>query len=514
MGYFRQRKSKDAGFTIVELLIVIIVIAILSTLAIVSYNGIKIRAQTAVVQTDLDGAAKTLEIYKNGTSSTITYPPDLATANLKSSSGTIFQYTYTSSTNSYCLSATNGSIAYNITSSSNVPTSGVCPGDSPPGGYTPPTGWSSIASGGVHSCGIYTGKIYCWGANTWGQLGDGTNTTSTVPVAVVTTGALSGKTMASVYASGNNSCALSIDGLAYCWGYNAQGMLGNGTTTNTNTPVAVTTSGVLSGKTISSLALGGLDTCALASGQVYCWGYNGFGEVGDSTTIQRTTAVAVNTSGALSGKTVVAIGGGSFSNCAATSDGNAYCWGDNANGRLGNNSTTDAYSPVAVDKTGVLSGKSVTQVIAGATACAIASGAAYCWGAGTAGQLGNNSSADSWVPVAVSTAGVLSGKTIDAISNYYDTCVLSGGKPYCWGQAGSGQLGNNQSFASSIPVATTTTGVLSGVTLTMIANGGDHNCAAYSGGAYCWGANNAPGGELGNGTSGGSSSNPVQVSGP
>lgn len=139
-----------SGFTIIELLVVIVVIAILATIVLVAYNGIQNRAHIATVQSDLENASKELELYKFGTSTSAAYPPDQTSANLPMSTGTTYQYIYTSSTNSYCLTGTNGGNSYMITSTNNVPTAGSC--SSAPSGYET----APIASGASTSFGGYS----------------------------------------------------------------------------------------------------------------------------------------------------------------------------------------------------------------------------------------------------------------------------------------------------------------------------------------------------------------------
>ena len=202
--------------------------------------------------------------------------------------------------------------------------------------------------------------------------------------------------------------------------------------------------------------------------------------------------------------------------CAISLSNRAYCWGSGSSGQLGNNSTTNSSIPVAVNTTGVLAGKTIKQISAGSLyTCAVASdNKAYCWGRGDLGQLGNNSTTNSSIPVAVNTTGVLAGKAIKQISTGFShTCAIaSDDKAYCWGSGTSGQLGNNLYTNSSIPVAVNTTGVLAGKTIKQISAGTSHTCAIASDDkAYCWGSVSF--GAIGN-NSAANSSVPVRVYAP
>jgi alpha-tubulin suppressor-like RCC1 family protein len=367
-------------------------------------------------------------------------------------------------------------------------------------------GSTSIARGSNHACAVESGTAYCWGSDDDGQLGDGSTLDSSIPVAVNTSGALAGKTLTQIAGGADFTCALDSTGHAYCWGNDDHGQLGDGSTSSVIVPVAVDTSGVLAGKTLTQIATGADFTCALDSaGAAYCWGGNDFGGLGDGSTSDSNVPVAVDTSGVLAGKTLTQIAVGDYHGCALDSLGAAYCWGWNAGGQLGNGNTADSSVPVAVDTSGVLAGKTLTQITGGSSTCALdASGAAYCWGDNSTGQLGDGSTTGSSVPVAVDASGVLAGKTLTGIATgpaAAQACAVdSAGKAYCWGYDQYGQLGNGTTaFDSTVPVAVDTSGVLAGKTLTQIAIGGTNTCAVDTDGAlYCWGSNAL--GSLGDGS--------------
>jgi hypothetical protein len=253
----------------------------------------------------------------------------------------------------------------------------------------------------------------------------------------------------------NFSCGIGTDGNAYCKGENKYGQLGDGTEISSTKNVAVYAYGVLRGKTIKSITAGRSYACAIASDDLaYCWGANGGGNLGDGSNAGSPFPESVNTDGALKGKTFKSISAGASHTCAIASDHLAYCWGFNSyDGRLGNNSDKESNVPVAVDASGVLSGKTIKSISAGfGNTCAIASDdQAYCWGDGYYGLLGNDTKTFSWVPVAVYTGGALSDKTIKSIDtfplgelNTDHVCVVaSDDKKYCWGhdENGLSQLG-------------------------------------------------------------------------
>ena len=354
-----------------------------------------------------------------------------------------------------------------------------------------------------------------WGTNGEGELGNNSTSTSGTPVAVVTSGVLAGKTITSVAVGGNHTLVLCSDGTLAVWGDNTYGQFGNGSTTASNVPVQINATGVLAGKTVVAVAAGGLHSLVLCSdGTLISWGNNSSGQLGNSTTTQSTVPVLVSTSGVLAGKSVVAIACGSIHCMALCDDGTLTAWGYNGYGELGTGSFTDSSVPVAVNQTGALSGKSVTSIGAGSThSLAVCSdGTAFAWGENTNGELGNGANANQNVPLAVNKTGVLSGKSIAAISggNAFTIARCTDGTVAGWGYGGDGQLGTSSISSSNVPVLINTAGVLSGKTVIGTSTGYRHSLATCADGTQvAWGSNYNS--QLGNG--GAADSNvPVTVS--
>lgn len=471
-----KQLHKSSGFTIVELLVVVVVIAILAAITIVSYNGVAQRAVIATMKNDLGSARTQLEMSRT-TSGSNEYPSSTETAALKASGDNVLQYTYISSPEQgYCVSVVNSRVpseSFHIQSSSGSIESGLCDGHV--AADQGPNTWSAVATGTQHKCAIYSARAYCWGINWDGGLGTANGSDASAPTAVSTAGVLNGKNITAIAVSidsYNTSCAIA-DGSAYCWGATTgYGLLGNGSATGTsNVPVAVATNTGLSGKTVTKLSMGSQHACVVASGQAYCWGMTPGN--GSASTASSPTLIG----GLLSGKTVTDISAGMSHSCAIA-DAQAYCWGNNTSGKLGNGNTIASTSPVAVDTSSVLAGKAISSISAGdVSSCAVAEGKAYCWGRGDG--LGINSYSDSYMPVAVLTSGDLSGKTVSkVVAGDRSGCALAEGKMYCWGSV--------TGFTPLSPHSFVPSGASSGDAITaMSLDASDKYCAVANNSVRC-----------------------------
>lgn len=349
------------------------------------------------------------------------------------------------------------------------------------------------------------GTIAAWGENSSGQLGDGTTTVRNAPVTVKTDGVLAGKTVVQVDAGLIHTVALCSDGTLVSWGKNSRGELGDGTTTDRRAPVTMDMGGVLTGKTVVQLAAGSKYTSVLCEdGTLASWGERSSGQLGDGSTTYRTVPVAADQSNVLSGKTIFQVAAGSYHTVALSADGTLAAWGDNSKGQLGNGTTADSMRPVAVNTDGVLTGKTVIQVAAGGsnTAALCKDGTLVTWGNNLDGQLGNGTTTDSSIPVAVNTGGVLAGKTITqlTVGRSFMAVLCEDGTLVAWGSNSSGQLGDGTNINSSLPVTVFKGGVLAGKTIVSISAGSSHALAFCADGTLAtWG--NSTGGQLGSGTS-------------
>jgi alpha-tubulin suppressor-like RCC1 family protein len=303
-----------------------------------------------------------------------------------------------------------------------------------------------------------------------------------------------------VAAGWRHTCARLAGGVIECWGYNGYGELGDGTRVDSPRPGLV--SGIVAGAT--DVAAGTDHTCAVVAGTVMCWGRNADGQIGDGSTTDRDAPTTVPGVGA------VEVCAGFYHSCARTTLGNVQCWGQNFYGQLGNaTSGADELSPVWVaTPTGSGRLSSVGEIACGGlTTCArTTSGAVYCWGRNSSGQLGVGDTTDRSRPAAVwSGPGDSTQLVADEIAGGgYHSCARIGSGLRCWGNNTNGQLGDGTNALSSAPVmvlVSTGTPLLPVTDAAALALGAYHGCALTTGSRVrCWGMGDS--GQLGDGVSG------------
>jgi alpha-tubulin suppressor-like RCC1 family protein len=306
---------------------------------------------------------------------------------------------------------------------------------------------AAIAGGLRHTCALKGGQVYCWGDNDYGQLGDETTTDSNTPV-LVADGEM-GNSGVTAVAADDHTCALK-GGKVYCWGRNGYGQLGDGTTTNRTTPTLVA-DGAMGNSGVTAIAAGWDHTCALKGGQVYCWGLNAEGQLGDGTTTNRTTPTLV-ADGAMGNSGVTAVDAGVYHTCALKG-GQVYCWGRNAEGQLGDGTTTQRITPTLVAD-GEMGNSGVTAVDAGlGHTCALKGGQVYCWGWNGYGQLGDGTATSSNTPTLVADGAMgNSGVTAVAAGGYHTLGLKDTTCLFAWGRNNYGQLGDGGTSDSTTPV--------------------------------------------------------------
>jgi alpha-tubulin suppressor-like RCC1 family protein len=356
----------------------------------------------------------------------------------------------------------------------------------------------SVVSSVAAANGAPVDQVYSWGSNSNGQLGLGTLDASATSPTVLAAGASPGDGWIMASAGYSHACAIGDDQAAYCWGTNDHGELGNGTTGTTDDSVP---GAVQSTDRWADISAGGdyrnsdpNHTCGITStDEAYCWGSNGRGQLGNGTTDDTNVPVPVD-----GGVTWSSISAGGNHTCGIAADGIAYCWGWNGSGQLGNGTNDDTSVP-----TPVAGGLRWTSLSAGQQyTCGVTTGAVgYCWGDNYDGQLGLGTAGatDDSVPAPVVATSSASSRWLSLSSGDMWTCgVTTSRAAYCWGRNYYGQLGDgttNRGSDDSLPIA-----VLAPMDAHVldvdVAVNDESSCGITTTSAYCWGYNS--GSSLGN----------------
>jgi alpha-tubulin suppressor-like RCC1 family protein/ATP-dependent protease HslVU (ClpYQ) peptidase subunit len=343
----------------------------------------------------------------------------------------------------------------------------------------------TIAGGSGHSLFICNdGSIMTCGYNFAGQLGNGTNASSSTPSALSSINSI-----ASVKAGFYHSLILKTDGTVWAWGYNSNGQLGDGTTTNNNNPAQVNG---LNG--IIAIAADWYHSLALKNdGTVWAWGQNIYGQFGNGNSTSSNTPLQITS---LNG--IIAIAAGLSHSLFLKNDGTLWASGNNTYGQLGNGTNTGANTPVQVN---ALTGVTRITTTNGHCLALKNDGTIWAWGQNSSGQLGNGNNTNSNVPLQVNS---LTGITDIALGAQHSLALKNNGTVYAWGQGSFGILGNGTFADTNVPVQVSSlTGVID------IAGGERHSLARKTDGTvWAWGYNSN--GQLGDGTNT-NRSVPVQV---
>ena len=394
-------------------------------------------------------------------------------------------------------------------------------------------------SGTNRTCAILSNNVWCWGKNNMGQLGDGTTSDSNIPVKVRSIGDMRNGEIIDIFTAQHHSCVLTKSSTGrriYCWGDNRSGQLGNSDFGGSYSavPIEIKVVGLaatsdFSGNKISAIGGTGDTSCAIASGKVYCWGSNRFGQLGygsPGSPGYSAAPVMINSGGSNGipnnySATKLSTGGSrSQTMCVITTEKRAYCWGQAKFGQLGVGPVAgDNYSRATrvkgledvddISQDGYWWTKDPDYVT---HTCAIANaGRVYCWGGAGRGQAGSLGSGTPKKHIEPRLVHGLPGVALQVEVGISHSCALmnNGGKKevYCWGNNEMGQLGANKKYEGPPPEVIIWTyepmkindGLPAGERIVSLSAGANRGCVIMTNKrSYCWGLNNE--GQIGDGT--------------
>jgi alpha-tubulin suppressor-like RCC1 family protein len=349
---------------------------------------------------------------------------------------------------------------------------------------------TGIAAGGARSCATTAGgDLFCWGSNSWGELGSGDRLQRVQPLRV------EGASARRVAVGPSANCSVSAAGGVQCWGNHGQGTLGDGTQPYVPAPAQVQTEAVVR----VSTSLDGNHACSVdGAGVLRCWGDNLYGQLGTGSLQTRNVPTQV-------AEGFAEVAAGAEHTCAISQLGGLWCWGNNVYGQLGLSGSPQLLQPQPVPglESGVLG-----LALGSYHSCAITAGRRLaCWGRNLYGQLGNGDTFSQSSPLIVPDLE----NVVEVVAGRDHTCVRTADQVvHCWGSQQQGQTGNGVVSTSPSLRPEPALGLAGGATA--ITAGRHHTCAIdTAGAAKCWGG--AFQGALGNGDSAGSRSTPVQVVG-
>jgi alpha-tubulin suppressor-like RCC1 family protein len=308
--------------------------------------------------------------------------------------------------------------------------------------YLPMGSGDISADRAVFTCGTTSDSLYCWGDNRYGQLGLDHTDRQLLPVLVGVPGSI-----ARASNGGGHTCAQSSDGALWCWGNNTLGQLGTGDNGQKLIPTQVDASKL--GSSVKSLGCGAEHTCALSGQQLYCWGANGFGQLGTGDTKSTNAPTEVG----VIGSSVERFSTGAKHTCAYTTEGELWCWGENKFGQLGTGDAVNKRNPekVLATELGAVSWVST----GGQHSCAIraSDSTLWCWGDNAWGQLGVGDQSLRKEPARVAPEILTEGTVASIYAGGAHTCAVKrDGSVWCWGNNQYRQLGASGASHETAPV--------------------------------------------------------------
>lgn len=345
---------------------------------------------------------------------------------------------------------------------------------------------AQLTANSYHVCGLTdAGDVWCWGDNSYGQLGDGTDQPRATPVKVT-----GGVKFASLSAGGSFTCGIGLDGFMYCWGLNATSQLAQASADRCGTSQVMCAKSPLkyAKRSFTDVAAGTRYACALDPvGAPWCWGFDFLGETGNSvpsgTTITAPTTVSTSAQFA-------SVYAGDMFTCGLTAAGHAWCWGSDNRGELGRVvpvcGTVAGFQNLCTPVPGAVNTSSsfTSLSLSNGQACGLrrGSGSALCWGDNGQGQLGTHEYANAFAPV--TAQGGATYTTIVAGGN--STCATpTAGTSVCWGLNMFGKLGIGP---ERVDLSLDPLPVAGGQRFVSFAGGSEFMCGLTANGAvYCWG---------------------------
>jgi alpha-tubulin suppressor-like RCC1 family protein len=346
--------------------------------------------------------------------------------------------------------------------------------------------YGDIFAGDYHTCILKTtGEIYCWGSSVDEGVRGTNEETDYLHISKVTNP--QGVLFTTASTGGSTVCAIGDDDKTYCWGDNTNGQLGNGDTENRQLPTEVD---LPEGIIFSKIDVGQNHVCALTDdGIAYCWGNGSFGQLGNSLTDSKYVPTPVSMPEGISFSEITL---GNYHTCATTTSSTIYCWGDNISGQLGNGTNSSSSTPVEVTMPENVYG--LSRLGSGSDFnCAVGeNNKFYCWGNGEYGQLGDGQGQSRNTPgiLYVDIGGTLDigvYPTMFALGYRHSCAVGNNNKVYCWGWGAEGQIGRKMQSNVASPIIIEK----QDHSTSSLASGMGHTCMVNSGSVYCWGKNDS-----------------------